>query len=78
MKISPPNPQNKNLNTIVQHNYSDMHASLSNFNLFLKTLPLNEKALGGKSFPLTFNGKNYNEFYPNPYFHREKEMLIEY
>lgn len=59
-KLSPQIPQNKKLNTIVLHNYSNMHASLSNFNLFLKTLPPNKKALGGKSFPLTFNGKNYN------------------
>lgn len=66
--IPPKSHKIENCNTIVQHNYSNMHASLSNFNLFLKTLPLNGKTLSGKSIPLTYNGKNCNESIPTHIF----------
>lgn len=52
MKIPPKSHKIENYNPTIPDNHLNMHASLSDFNLFLKTRPLNEKALNGKSFPL--------------------------
>lgn len=52
-----------------------MQASLSDFNLFLKALPLNEKALSVKSFPLLLMGKTGMSSISNRIF-TEREKYI--
>lgn len=57
-------------------NYNpNMQASLTDFNLFLKALPLNEKALSVKSFPLLLMGKTGMSSISNRIF-TEREKYI--